>query len=82
MPFYEINVSLNGRHLFATAERSLMDLESAKTLWYMFLQKFDTKLGFELRLTEYKTTGKNLSICKDGVTEDFRNIMVIQQIFS
>lgn len=38
--YYEINVSRNGKHLFATAERSLQTSKQALTLYREFEAKF------------------------------------------
>lgn len=38
--YYEINVSRGGRHLFATAERSLTNFNDANDLYNEFSRKF------------------------------------------
>ena len=46
--YYEINVSLNGRHLFATAERSITDKSKLKQVLEVFKEKFPESEGYKL----------------------------------
>ena len=57
---YEINVSKNGRHFFATAERSLATEKEALAMFELFKVKFPSNEGFELMLSQEQTTGKIL----------------------
>ena len=59
--YYEINVALNGRHLFATAERSLTTIEETKKVYKLFKEKFPESEGYVLYITRYCQTGKLLS---------------------
>lgn len=59
--FYEINVSLNGRHLFATAERSLTNERDARALYADFATRFPADQGFKISLTEWNKTGRDLA---------------------
>lgn len=43
---YEINVSHNGRHFFATAERSCVDRDRAKAVYLSLVDKFPESEGF------------------------------------
>ncbi len=73
--FYEINVSLNGRHLFATAERSLTNREDADFLWSQFKVKFPPKDGYQLSLSERQSTGRILKTLEKGYfSGDFEKI--------
>lgn len=36
--YYEINVSLNGKHLFATAERSITDRNTLEKIYNLFVE--------------------------------------------
>lgn len=56
--YYEINVSRNGRHLFATHERSLTDYDAAVALAREFQRGLD---DVEITLNRYETTGKSLN---------------------
>lgn len=55
---YEINVSLDGQHLFGTHERSLTDETKAKRVYALFCHKFPAKDGYGVTLTKYETTGE------------------------
>jgi len=56
---YEINVSQNGKHLFATAERSLPATEPEKMelLLKSFNTKFPEKEGYKISVTLWKCEG-------------------------
>lgn len=56
-PYYEINVSHNGRHLFATAPRSAIDFREAKELHKALQEKFPKNEGYELTCTHWKVEG-------------------------
>lgn len=56
--YYEINVSLNGRHLFATAERSATNEWTAKKLHNLFKEKFPEAEGYDITVTEWVKIGK------------------------
>lgn len=43
--YYEINVSLNGKHFFATSERSITNDEKLKEVYYTFKEKFPESEG-------------------------------------
>ena len=59
--YYELNVSIKGRHLFATNERSLLTKGDTKTLYNLFLEKFPKSEGFGISITHYKNTGTTLT---------------------
>jgi len=55
---YEINVSLNGRHYFATNERSLTGVESeARGMFNDMKKRYPREDGFELSLTHWEGSG-------------------------
>lgn len=58
--YYEINVAKNGRHYFATAERSLTDEQTAHKVFEEFEKKFPETEGYSLRMTYYQNVGKVL----------------------
>lgn len=62
---YEINVSKNGQHYFATAARSITVEWEAKRLYSDFLVLFPTDKGFEITVTEWNTIGKPAKFEKD-----------------
>ena len=60
--FYEINVSVDGNHLFATATRSLKTEEKAKKLAKLFKERFPESEGYEVSLTYWEGRGTGISI--------------------
>lgn len=58
--YYEINVALNGKHFFATAERSLRTTEDAKKVWDRLLIACPAEQGFTMELTYRVNSGYNL----------------------
>lgn len=59
--YYEINVSLNGRHFFATAERSIQRAEDLKKVFVILDDKFPESEGYELSTTCSPQTGYGVS---------------------
>lgn len=55
--YYEINVSLNGQHLFATAERSITNKIALKVIYKIFKEKFTPEEGYNIMVTRYDTRG-------------------------
>lgn len=55
--YYEINVSLNGRHFFATSEHSVQDAYKAESLYKVFLKKFPESEGYRVTVTKWETKG-------------------------
>ena len=58
---YEINVSLNGVHLFATHERSLTSRRAADTLYTLFCQKFPLCDGYVVTMSERSNSSRYLA---------------------
>jgi hypothetical protein len=58
--YYEINVALNGTHYFATHERSITYIETAKKVFADFVKRFPKEEGFSISLTEWETRGKTI----------------------
>lgn len=54
---YEINVALNGSHLFATHERSIVDKEKLEELKKLFKEKFPESEGYSLSFTRWEKKG-------------------------
>ena len=59
---YEINISKNGKHHFATAERSLTSLGAATKLYNELKEFYPESQGFSLSLTKWETTGNEIKI--------------------
>lgn len=55
--YYEINVSLKGRHLFATAQRSLKTQAEADSLLGVFKVKFPEREGYKISMTYWEGKG-------------------------
>lgn len=55
--YYEINVSLNGRHLFATAARSITTKSDLVKVFKIFKEKFPEEEGYCLTMTYWSTEG-------------------------
>lgn len=55
--YYEINVSLNGKHLFATAERSVINKTKMKEVYRLFERKFPKSEGYTIDVTLYEKRG-------------------------
>lgn len=58
--YYEITVSLNGKHLFATAERSVVNTYQLQKIYNLFVEKFPAEEGYEITVTEWNKTGKRI----------------------
>jgi hypothetical protein len=59
--WYEINVSKDGNHLFATHERSLDNKYDADDLYTLFLSKFPAKEGYKLQMTKWEKIGHEIN---------------------
>lgn len=62
--FYEINVALNGKHLFATAERSITNQADCRKVIKIFKEKFPENEGYHISATYWESTGQILDINK------------------
>lgn len=58
--YYEINVSLNGKHLFATSERSISDKHALQKVYSLFKEKFPESEGYKLSVTMWEKIGKEV----------------------
>lgn len=59
---YEINVSLNGRHLFATDERSCVTEDDLNKVLKIFIEKFPKSEGYKLSYTHIKCEGRDKEV--------------------
>ena len=57
---YEINVSLNGQHFFATAERSLTTRDKMQRVYAALNDRFPASEGFKISVTEWNAYGKSV----------------------
>lgn len=60
--YYEINVSLNGRHFFATHERSIVNETKLKEVYRVLKKKFPQEEGYDITVSCIKTTGKYIDM--------------------
>lgn len=58
---YELNVSRDGKHFFATHERSLTDFDSAMKMFVFFKMTFPASDGFEVTLTRWEERGTEVA---------------------
>lgn len=58
--YYIINVALNGKHLFATAEHSARDASEAARLFTLFIEKFPEVDGYDVTCTRWETAGQQI----------------------
>ena len=59
---YEINVSLNGKHFFATHERSITNIWKLQEVLPIFMEKFPEAEGYKITVTEWQKTGKHMDM--------------------
>lgn len=60
--YYEINVSKDGKHLFATAERSITVEWEAERIYKLFKEKFPESEGYKISITRWEKVGKTIDI--------------------
>ena len=66
--YYEINVSLNGRHFFATDKRSITTKKALKEVYTILKEKFPHEEGFELLVSYVETKGRYLNMEQEELT--------------
>ena len=60
--YYEINISLNGQHFFATNERSITDKHKLNKVYKELKEKFTNEDGYNITVTKYETVGKYIDM--------------------
>jgi hypothetical protein len=60
--YYEINISKNGMHFFATAERSITSYKELQKVYSVIQEKFPKSEGYELSVKEYQVIGKHVEL--------------------
>lgn len=63
--YYEINVALNGQHLFATAKRSITNKIALEVVYRIFKQKFPEEEGYDIMVTQYDTVGRYVDMSNE-----------------
>ncbi len=67
---YEINISKNGKHFFATNERSIgYDNLKLRHMYNMFLEKFPESEGYEISVSKINVTRKEVKV--DTLKENY-----------
>lgn len=59
--FYEVNVSLNGMHFFATAPRSGVSRENAKFIAQELTRRFPEAEGYKVTVTKWDACGRDVN---------------------
>lgn len=59
--WYEINVSQNKQHYFATSKRSLGTKAKAIALYNQFKVLFPEELGYKLEITRWEQRGSKIN---------------------
>lgn len=60
--YYEINVALNGKHFFATNERSITNETKLKEVYSILKKKFPTEEGYDILVSCIQTTGTYINM--------------------
>ena len=66
---YEINVSLNGQHFFATDERSITSIYELKKVFPIIKEKFPKSEGYEITVTYWEKIGQDIDNIEDYLKE-------------
>lgn len=72
--YYEINVSLYGKHFFATHERSIRTKAELHRVLEVFMQKFPKSEGYEVSVTYWEKWGNNVDI--ETIMKQHRNFEI------
>lgn len=59
---YEINVSLNGKHFFATALRSAQTERKVEELYKVFKKKFPESEGYKIMISRLESVWCHIEI--------------------
>jgi hypothetical protein len=60
--YYEINVTLNGQHLFATDKRSITNKVALKVVYKIIKEKFPQEEGYHIMVSQWETKGKYIDM--------------------
>jgi len=66
--YYEINVALDGKHFFATAERSVTNPLQLKKILLVFFKAFPKEEGYSISVTKWEKCGEHVDV------ERFHNV--------
>jgi len=59
--WFEIIVSKDGTHFFATAKRSITTVEQAKEVYRVFKRKFSPYDGYKITVSRWQETGRDVT---------------------
>lgn len=62
MNHYEVNVSLNGKHFFATDARSIITQDDLRRVYPALKEAFPEVKGYQLRVTYWKGMGEQVDV--------------------
>ena len=60
--YYEINVSKDGKHFFATAPRSLTSKHRMKEAFEKFKEAFTEEEGYKISVTYWESLGHGVDV--------------------
>ena len=67
--YYEINVSKDGKHLFATDKRSIEFYWELERVYQIFEQKFPEYEGYKITVIKWTETGREIDDVKKYIKE-------------
>jgi hypothetical protein len=68
--YFEINVALNGKHLFATHKRSLTNSDDTKKVLTLFRSKFPPSEGYSINVSIHPEISSSVNINEHCDVED------------
>lgn len=71
--YYEINVSKDGKHLFATDKRSIEFYWELEKIYLIFEQKFPEYEGYKITVTKWETRGWVIEDVSAHIKEEQNN---------
>lgn len=66
--YYELNVSKNGKHFFATNKRSITTKQALKDVYEVFKVKFPTEEGYDILVSCIEIEGKFINMEEEEKT--------------
>ena len=60
--WFEINISKDGQHYFATSERSITTLQKLEEVTKDFVEKFPEEDGYKIDVTKQQKTGVSIPL--------------------
>lgn len=60
--YYEINVTYNNKHFFATADRSITNKDKLKEVYNTIKEKFPESEGYSVTVSKWETVGRYIDM--------------------